>query len=316
MQRMQLAGSDLEVSRFCLGSAHLGPAEMGETIDRLFGAFRDAGGNFFDTAHCYAFWRNGCEGGSERAIGDYFRRNGGRDKCIVATKGGHPGVANYRKVDWYMSPGRVSADIDDSLARLDCDRLDLFYLHRDDPRMTVGEIIDYLNAEIDRGRVRAIGASNWTASRLADANAYAVARGLRGFVASEPEWSLVHRTAPPTMALHFFDAADADWHRKSKLPVIPYASTGRGYFASGGQRYDEAKNEVSAARLARVQKLAGELGCTSGQLALAWLMNQEFPVIPILGTGNVEHLREDLAAEGVRLTSRQVSWLAGCSEQV
>jgi len=310
MKRIRLSNSDLEVSCLCMGSAHIGPKDMGEEIDQLFGAFRDAGGNFFDTAHCYSFWRDGQEGGSERAIGDYFRRNGGRDACVVATKGGHPGRANYRKVDWYMSPGRVAADIDESLARLDCDCLDLFYLHRDDPRMTVGEIIDYLNNEIARGRVRYLGASNWTADRLAAANAYATEHGLHGFVASQPEWSLAVRSEPPGDALHFFSAADAAWHRKSKLPVIPYASAARGYFASGGVKHEPVHNDASGARLARAQQLAGELGCTPGQVALAWLMNHEFPVIPIMGTGNVEHLREGLAAESIKLTGEQVDWLA------
>ena len=108
----------------------------------------------------------------------------------------------------------------------------------------------------------------------------------------------------------FLEEPDREWHRRTGLPVVPYTSTAGGYFASGGQSAKAAfDNETSRARLDRAGTLAKELGVTPGQVALAWLMHQDFPVFPIVGARNRDHLREDLGAAQVRLTPEQVRWL-------
>jgi aryl-alcohol dehydrogenase-like predicted oxidoreductase len=247
---------------------------------------------------------------SERSIADYIRRNGGQDELVVATKGGHPTFPGYRTVDRYMSAERVAADIDDSLARLERDTIDVYLLHRDDSRMAVGEVVDYLNAEVQRGRIRHFGASNWTATRIAAANAYAASRGLRGFCISEPQWSLAHRNPGGDPTLRYLDAADHAWHRESQMPVMPYASTAGGYFATGSRkRADQFDNEISRGRLGRAQQLASELGCTPNQVALAYLKHQPFTVVPIIGTTSRRHLEDALGALQVSLTAAQVGWL-------
>jgi aryl-alcohol dehydrogenase-like predicted oxidoreductase len=310
MNRHLIPRTDLSVSALCYGTAAWGHAVTGRHLDRLLNAFRDAGGNFLDTAHCYACWTPEGAGVSERAIADYVRRNGGRDELIVATKGGHPSFAGYRTVDRYMSADRVAADIDDSLARLDRDVIDVYLLHRDDPRMEVGEIVEYLNAEVQRGRIRYFGASNWTSARIAAANGYAEAHGLQGFVISEPQWSLGHRNPGGDGTLQFLDAEDHAWHCGSGMPVMPYSSTAGGYFATGGRSSSaQFENEVSRGRLARAQQLAQELDCTPGQVAVAYLKHQPFPVIPILGTSKRRHLEDALGALSVSLTGEQVAWL-------
>jgi aryl-alcohol dehydrogenase-like predicted oxidoreductase len=132
-----------------------------------------------DTAHCYGFWKPDGAGCSESCLGDYFKRNG-RGDWIVITKGGHPAAPNYRRVDDYLSPRRLAADIDDSLGHLGIDRIDLFFLHRDDPSRPVEELMDYLAEEVSRGRIRYLGASNWRCYRIDAANAYAAREGLPG----------------------------------------------------------------------------------------------------------------------------------------
>lgn len=308
MRKHRIRNTSLEVSALCLGTAGIGWADSPQSVDVLFNAFRDAGGNFLDTAHCYAAWRRGDDGASERAVADYFRRNGGREQFIVATKGGHPGFEDYRKVDLYLSPGRVSADIDDSLARLDCDRIDLYYLHRDDVRLMVAEIIDHLNEEIGRGRIAHIAASNWSIQRLEEAELYAASRGRAGFVMSQPRWSLAEvQGKDPKMVT--IAPADVTWHRRTGLPVAAYSPNAGGYFATGGRRGKDYDSPANRARLERAVELAGRLGCTAGQVALAYLMNQGFPVIPILGTKDAEHLREEVGACEITLSAEQVRWL-------
>jgi aryl-alcohol dehydrogenase-like predicted oxidoreductase len=230
---------------------------------------------------------------------------------VVATKGGHLSTPGYRKVDRHLSPPRIAADLDDSLARLDADVIDLYWLHRDDPRERPGDVVETLNAEVRRGRIRYFGASNWPAERIDEANRYAHEHGLRGFVANQPEWSLAEPNAAARDAtLRFLDQADRAWHAASGVAVVPYTPTAGGFFATAGESAAGAfENPVSRARLARVVRLAGELGRPASQIALAYLTSHEFPVFPIIGTTKVEHLRDAVAALEVRLTAEQIRWL-------
>lgn len=308
MRKLTLPNTDLSVSALCYGCNTLGVTERGEQADALLDAFRQAGGNFFDTAHVYAVWLPNGDGASERFVADYFRRRGGRDECVIATKGGAPGFTGYRRVDQYLSPRRLSADLDDSLGRLGFETIDLYWLHRDDTRMAVGEIIDYLNEEVRRGRIRHFAASNWSAARLAEANEYAAGRGLASFVASQPLWSLARPQPKENDPARFiFEDEGRPWHEKSGLPVIPYAPTARGYFAGAAvEGFDSPENE---ARRRRAVELATQKRCTPTQIALAYLMCHSFAVIPILGTRRLNHLADALGAVDVSLTGEQIVYL-------
>jgi aryl-alcohol dehydrogenase-like predicted oxidoreductase len=303
----RLPNTDLTVSAICYGAMGHGTLEPA-LADRLFAQFRAAGGNFFDTAHCYCFWLPDGLGASERVLGEAVRRHGRRDDVVIASKGGHPGVEpSYPKPDRYISAETISADLDDSLSRLRMDVIDIYYLHRDDPRMPAGEIIELLNAEVRRGRIRYPGASNWTAARIAEANAYATAHGLRGFAASQPQWSLAERVPGGDPTMRSLDADDYQWHAMSGLPVIPYTPTAAGYFA--GRAVASFDTPTSQARRERATSLAADLGCTPTQLALAWLFHQPFRTIPIIGTANPDHLADALGAVDVRLSAMQAKWL-------
>lgn len=315
MEQRTLGAGKLSVSELCLGCMQLGARATGQTIDDLLDAFRDAGGNFLDTAHCYCFWQEGGDGISERVVGDYVRRNNCRDELVIATKGAHPPVPGYRATEQYMSPCRMRSDIDDSLGRMKIDTIDLYWLHRDDPRVDVGEILDMLQAEVDRGRIRAFGGSNWTAQRLDEANRYAAEHGVDGFVASQPRWSLLayepmspQKRVEPGVLLHF-DDADRQRHAASQLPVICYGPTGNGFFANHGKAPEKFINDENTARAARADRLAEQLGATPNQVALAWLRAQAFPVIPILGTADVDHLQDALGTVDVTLSADQAAWL-------
>jgi aryl-alcohol dehydrogenase-like predicted oxidoreductase len=102
---------------------------------------------------------------------------------------------------------------------------------------------------------------------------------------------------------------DRTWYAAHTLAVIPYSSTSNGYFATGGERGRDYQNPRNEARLQRAQQLAAQLGRTPNQIALAYLMHQEFLVVPIIGTANQEHLQDALGAVRVSLTSEQVRWL-------
>ncbi len=317
MKLTVLGRTELAVAPFCLGMMQFGSQVTGGAIDQLINEYRNAGGNFFDTAHCYCCWLPCGDGTSERLLGDYVQRYGCRDQVVIATKGGHPSMPNYRVVEDYLSAARIGADIDDSLARLRTDRIDLYWLHRDDPRIPAGEIVDILNAEVRRGRIRYFGGSNWTSERLAEANDYADAHGLAGFVASQPRWHLGTAAEEPAGDKRFepgvllsLSERDQAWHAQSQLPVIPYSPTGCGFFANNGEKPAGMRTERALSRLAAARQIAVDTGATANQIALAWLRHQPFPVIPILGTSRREHLQDALGAAEITLTAAQMTALS------
>lgn len=317
MRTVFLPGTTLDVSVLGFGAAGLGTSVLGEDGVRLVSDFLDAGGFFFDSAHCYAFWEKDGFGASERELGRVLRRLGDVGKVVIATKGGHPdGGAGYRRPDDFLAENVIAGDIESSLFRLGVDTIDLYYLHRDDGRTPVGEIIERLNGFVRRGWIQYLGASNWSVERIAEANAYAEANGLQGFVASQIQGSLAVAKQEPTddPTNRFLDAPTAAWHRQSLLPVVAYSATANGYFAEhpsalSGQLYD---NDANQARRERARELAAELGCAPTQIALAYLLCQTgFPVVTLFSTTRREHLTEIIGAERVTLSEEQIHWLRG-----
>jgi aryl-alcohol dehydrogenase-like predicted oxidoreductase len=294
----------------CLGTAGFGTAIKGPEMHRLYELYRELGGSFLDSAHVYAFWEPGGLGASERAVGDLLRTHG-REGVTVATKGAHPDAgSDYPRPDQYMSPERITQDVAESLERLQIDQIDLYYPHRDDRRVPVGEIIEALNAEIDRGRVRMIGASNWSVERIEEANAYAKEKGRVGFTAVQNHWSLADPIwkAGPDPSVYTVMAEMADWHRKTQMPLVPYSPNAGGFFA--GREAPAYETDGNRARRERARELASSLGRTPTQVAIAYLMSQPFPVTPIVGTHRPENLRDAFGARDLRLADEQVRYLA------
>lgn len=319
LKKLLIPGTSLRVSEMALGTVYWGTRCDEKCVGALYDGYREAGGNVVDTAHIYAAWMEGGVGASERAMGQILKARGDRRQVVVVTKGGHPAEPFYARPDRYLSPEVVRKDIRESLERLGVDTIDLYFVHRDDARVPVGEIIGMLNEAVAEGWIRYFGESNWRRERVEEANKYAAGLSSAGqlnmgFVASQPEFSLAEPNAAETgkdPATRFFRAGDIAWQARAGLPAFCYTPAAQGYFATGGKKgakgYD---NATSRARLARVGELAGRLGFTPGQIALAYVRHQPFPAIPILGTENVEHLREAMAAVAVPLTAEQVRWLA------
>jgi aryl-alcohol dehydrogenase-like predicted oxidoreductase len=304
MRSVKVPGSALEVSAIAYGTADWGIAP--ETpVERLYATYREAGGNCFDTAHCYAFWRDKL-GASERTLGQCIKANDRRSDLVLITKGGHPASdPQYPRPDRFLGPEVIESDVRESLERLGTDYIDLYFLHRDDPRAPVNEVMDALKPQVESGKLRYLGASHWSTARIGAANTYAAAHGMPPFVASQPGWNLGHPTPPAGP----FGMKDRAWHEKSGLAIFAFSPTARGYFARG--KDDQFDNPVSQARLSRATKLGQELGATANQIAVAWLMHQPFTVIPILGTLKIDHLVDALGAAAVTLSLEQVKWLEG-----
>ena len=181
MQKVTLANSDICVSALCLGTDQVGSKIDRETSFRLLDLFREQGGTFIDTGNFYAAWLPGCQGGeSESTIGQWMKDRAARNEMVISTKLGfdYPGCSGG------LSAVEIERECEKSLRRLQTERLDLFYAHRDDPQTPLEETMAAFDCLIRAGKVRAIGASNLRVWRIAEANTvsrdHAWAQLLRG----------------------------------------------------------------------------------------------------------------------------------------
>jgi aryl-alcohol dehydrogenase-like predicted oxidoreductase len=217
-----IPNTTLSVSSVCLGTAELGTVVPRAEAFRLLDMFVDLGGNFLDTALVYANWIPGERSVSEKTLGAWMRARGNRDRIVVATKGAHPQLATMDVPR--LSPAEIRADVEASLAHLQVNRIDLYYLHRDDALRPVGEIMGTLHELVQAGKLRYVGCSNWCADRIAAAQAYAQAHGFVGFVADQMLWigdcaaCISRRGWPRSRIRRRLGASSTRWRRGPSIP--------------------------------------------------------------------------------------------------
>jgi aryl-alcohol dehydrogenase-like predicted oxidoreductase len=302
MQYGRVSGIEQPVSRLIQGTE-------GHTLDRqaelddLYDGVFALGCNTFDTAFVYG------GGQSECVLGRWIERRGLRRRVVVIDKGAHPLGGRQR-----VTPADIAADIATGLDRLRTDYIDLYLLHRDDPSVEVGPIVEVLNGQREAGRIRAFGASNWTAARVRAANEYAASHGLAGFVASSVHLSLaVPRVVPwpGCVSLSGPDGeADRRWYASTGMPLLVWSSLAGG-FLTGRFRRDNLDTfadpigrlvvgsyctDENFRRLDRIEEVAGETGLTTPQVALGWLFRRPLNVFALVGCRTVGECRENLAA--------------------
>jgi len=318
MRRVQITKTDLSVSPICLGTVEFGAAIPEAQAFALLDAFVAEGGNFVDCALVYSDWHPGTKSISEKTLGRWIKQRGLRDQIMLATKGAHPELKSMHV--GRLSPADISGDVDKSLANLQTDVIDLYWLHRDDVNRPVSEIIDTLQSAVDAGKIRYYGCSNWQIERIAEAQAYAASRGILGFAANQPMWSLAKvdfsKVADQTTVA--LDEAGIAFHKRTGMPVNPYSSQAHGFFTKmdargrkGISKTDDAWyiSDSNLRRLKRVQELARQYNTTVGAVALSYLCSQPFVTVPIVGCKRLDHLHDSLQAADLLLTSAEVASL-------
>jgi len=303
---LRFAPLNRELSRLVLGSMVFSLEALDYTFE-LLDTWRSLGGNVIDTAHLYQ------GGNSERALGRWMEERGCRDEIVVIAKGAHHNVDRRR-----VTPEDITCDLRDSLARLRTEYADLYILHRDDPEVPVGPIVEALNEHRRAGRIRAFGGSNWTPERLDEANAYAAAHRLEGFTASSPHLSLA--IPNETIWAGCVDARSEEareWYTRTQTPLFAWSSQARGFF-SGQFTPENTENETVTRvyysegnweRLRRAEELGRRRGFSAIQVALAWVLHQPFPVFPLIGPANLEELQSCVSALELELSPEEVRWL-------
>ena len=270
-------------------------------------AYYEAGGNLFDTAFIYA------GGKTEEIFGDWHTsRSVSREDIVLIGKGAHSPLCY---------PDAIGKQLSRSLDRLKTDHVDVYFMHRDNPDIPVGEFVDAMDAEVKAGRIRGpFGGSNWTRERRDEAIAYAVKNGKTAPGALSNNFSLAEMLDPIWAGC--VAASDENWKswlNAKQMPNFAWSSQGRGFFtdrAGRDKRDDEELVRVwysdrNFGRRDRAIELAGKLSCNPIHVALAYVLAQPFPVIPLIGPRTLGELEDSLSALDINLTPDQVKWLEG-----
>ena len=311
--------SPLHLSRLVLGTMILdgdAPASQ-DAADALLDAAFENGICAVDTGHVYG------GGASERAVGAWLERRGLADEVFVLSKGCHPDAEGPR-----VSPEALARDLGESLDQLRLPAVHLYMLHRDDPAVPVGEMVDAFAEHLAAGRLRAWGFSNWTRTRIEEACGYAEANGRPLPAASSPNFSLADQVRDPwgggcATLTGEAAAGDRDWHRDTGMAIFAWSSLAGGLFSGRVTRralaadpglVDEAcrtayVHEVNLARLERVIEFAEAGGASVPQIALAWVLAQDLPLHAIVGAATEAEIEDLVAAAALTLTGEEQRWL-------
>jgi aryl-alcohol dehydrogenase-like predicted oxidoreductase len=311
MEYTTLGDTGMEVSRICLGCMSFGSSdwrewvldkeEGQEIIDRAI----ELGINFFDTANMYSM------GESERVLGNALE--GRREQQVVATKG-------YFQMDeddpnsGGLSRKAIEQELDHSLDRLGMDTVDLYQIHRRDPKTPIETTLGALDDAVRRGKTRYIGASSMWAHQFADALHASDRLGLERFATMQDHYNLLYREEErETLPLC----------AKEGVGVIPWSPLARGYLTRPHEEIDATTRGASEDRLyehpyregggpevnERVEELANERNVSMAQIALSWLLHKEWVDAPIVGTTSVEHLEDAVEALDISLSESDIEHL-------
>ncbi len=308
MERISII-EGLSITREMIGIEHLGVEASKKECFAFIDKYLEAGGNCIDTARLYN------AGETDRVLGEWLRTSGQRNNVVLCTKGSH----NDKNGEPRLTPQNIMEDLDAALNDLGIDHTDIHMLHRDNLRLPVSEIMPALDQIVRSGKARAVGVSNWTASRIVEANWFAAANGLAMITASQIQYSLAVTTPAATGDLTHIAMNDVEygWYQESRLPVIAYSSQARGYFIKLNNG-DELKPSVkkyydnfpeNQRRAERVRVLADQLGCSIAEVCIAYVLCSGLNTAALLTVSSLEQLNGAFQAEKIRLTTEQITFL-------
>jgi len=310
MTKRRIGRSDLYVSPFCFGGNVFGWTADEAMSFRLLDAFVDHGFEFIDTADVYSVWVPGHSGGeSETVLGNWFKTSGKRDKVVLATKVG------FIKG---LKPAYIKQAVEESLKRLRTDRIDLYQSHKDDPETPQEDVLRAYDDLIKAGKVRVIGASNFTAARLQEALDISAKNNLPRYECMQPEYNLVERKV--------YEGELQDLCVREEIGVIPFFSLAAGFLTGKYRSEADLGKSVRGPRtagkylktngpqvLAALDKVAAAHKATCAQVALAWILARKGLTAPIASATNIEQLEELLGAVKLSLSAADIAELDAAS---
>ena len=310
MQKRKLGRSGLEVSTLAFGGNVFGWTADEATSFKLLDRFVGEGFNFVDTADMYSKWVPGNKGGeSETIIGKWLKKSGKREKVVIATKVGMEMAPDKKG----LSPAYIKQAVEDSLRRLQTDYIDLYQSHTDDAETPLADTLGAYDKLIKAGKVRAIGASNYSAERFEEALAVSKKNHLPRYESMQPNYNLIDRGD--------FEAKLQDVCVRNDVGVISYFSLASGFLtgkyrseadlAKGprGQMVKKYLNDKGFRVLGALDSVAKEMSSTPARVALAWLIAQPGIAAPIASATSLPQLEDLFAATRLKLDAAKLKRL-------
>ena len=314
MQRIKLGKSDLEVPVLCLvGNVYGWTLSEADSFRQLDAAL-EAGLNFIDTADVYSRWAPGHQGGeSETILGKWLAKGNKRGNVIVATKLGIE-MGEGKKG---LKPAYIAQAVEDSLRRLQTDYIDLYQAHKDDEETPLEETLSAFDKLVRQGKVRHIGASNYSGPRLRKALQTSKDNGLVGYVSLQPQYNLVAREDFETNLLPVV--------QEHTLGVIPYYSLAAGFLTGKYRSKQDAEGKARGGSVSKylndwgfsvlraLDEVASEHHATPARVALAWLMVQPGITAPIVSATSDQHLTDIIESTKLKLDHASIEKLNAVS---
>lgn len=308
MEKIVLANG-LQVAPVALGAMNFGTTTSKEQAYAVLDAYMDWGGNFIDTSNNYAHWA-GTGDESETLLGEWLRDRGCRDRVVLATKVGfdrHGEGAGLKKE-------QIEYWVDESLRKLGTDYIDLYYAHTDDMGTPLEETMEAFGRLVEKGKVRALGGSNYDTWRFTEANFTAQANGWTPYTVMQQRFTYLHPRADMAPKYIFNESVTRERLRylcDKNIPLVAYSC-----LAKGG--YEDASripaDYIVGDRLEVLHRMAREKGVNTSALAVAWMVNlhrcEGFPrVIPLFGSSRVSHFMDNLRGVTLALTNEEMAIL-------
>ncbi|MES2201883.1 MAG: aldo/keto reductase [candidate division FCPU426 bacterium] len=300
MKYGKIAGLTKPISRLVLGCDNQFRMPHASV---MFDDFYERGGNCFDTAYIYA------GGTCEKLLGHWMKNRKVRDSVVVIGKGAH--------TPW-CDPASIERQLFESLERLQTSHVDIYLMHRDNLDIPAGDFVEALNRHQKAGRIGVFGGSNWSLSRIREANAYAKAKGLNGFSAVSNNFSLARMVDPVWGGcIAASDTESRAWLAKEQFPLLAWSSQARGFFTERADPKNLSDEELvrcwyspdNFQRRDRVLEMAKKRGVLPIQVALAYVLAQPFPTFPLIGPRVLSETRSSMGALDVDLSPEDLRWL-------
>jgi aryl-alcohol dehydrogenase-like predicted oxidoreductase len=314
MQTRRLGDTELAIVPVVFGGNVFGWTVDEARSFELLDTFVDRGFNCIDTADVYSTWVPGHEGGeSEAIIGKWLKQSGKRDKVVLLTKVGMEMKSGGKG----LSKKYILEEVEQSLKRLQTDRIDLYQSHKDDESVALEETLEAYAQLIDEGKVRYIGASNYKGARLAEAEDLAEREKLPAYKTLQPEYNLYDRQG--------YEQDLAPVAEKYGLGVIPYYSLASGFLTGKYQSAEDAKGKNRGGRVQKyfdergmkilkaLKQVSEETGAEQAAVSLAWLLEQPTITAPIASATSTKQMEALFAAVELKLTAAQVALLTDAS---
>jgi aryl-alcohol dehydrogenase-like predicted oxidoreductase len=310
MNKRKLGKSGIEVAPLAFGGNVFGWTVDEAMSFKLLDAFVAAGFNLIDTADVYSRWAPGNKGGeSETIIGKWLKQSGKREKVVIATKVGMEMAPDKKG----LKKQYIFESVENSLRRLQTDYIDLYQSHKDDPETPLEETLEAFAELIKQGKVRAIGASNYSAERLSEALEVSHRHGYPRYESLQPLYNLYDREEYETKLEPIV--------QKNSLGVIPYYALASGFLtgkyraeadlskSARGQGIKKYLNERGFRILRALDEVSERYNSTPARVAIAWLLARPSITAPIASATNLEQLNELIEATKLNLDSDAIEVL-------